>query len=292
MDNMPLYELLTRSVSNIGSYILYCSGAILIIGGSIFLNNIINSFDASEKRSYLPGLFYAMIMCLFPEWMIFHPLLIINLLSMYIASKVLQIYRDPENLSLNFDIGILTGISALIYFPSIYLLLFFFAASFTLRPFYWRDWATAFIGLLTPFFFMVLFYFFNDQLEKSLDLLDWYVLIPNPANYDLSKKISIGLIAIIIAGSCFSIANYYYKSITVTRNTQVVVLVFMAVCLLIAVLSGVQHSTRYLITAAPLAMLISYFALNIKNSYLSDSLILILFLLLLFNHLYVYILPF
>ena len=283
---MPLYELLLSGFTGNGRFVLYFMGVLLILAGAAYINFIINQYDASEKRSYLPGLLYAMIMCLFPEWILFHPMLIVNIVALHILAKVLRIYREPENLSLNFDIGLFVALATFFYFPAIYLLLFFLAASFTLRPFYWRDWASALVGLLLPYFLLSVYYFITNRFSKMENLFNLWIYFSNPLDFDLSKKVSVVLIAIILVFSFISIANYYFKSITVTRKTQVIVLVFLAVMILIALLTSETHPSRYTILAAPLAITISYYLLNLKNRYIADSVIVTIFLLLVFNHIY------
>ena len=77
---------------------------------------------------------------------------------------------------------------------------------------------------------------------------------------------------------------YKYR---VTRKTQVIVLVYLGVTILIALLSGEAHPIRYTVIAAPSAILFSYYVLNIRNRYIADSIILVIFVLLLFNHIFV-----
>lgn len=283
---MPLYQLLTGMFSGTGNVVLYIAGAFLNLLAAMYLNYVINTYDASENRSYLPGLFYVMVMSLFPEWMLFHPILFVNILAIHILGKILRIYRDPENLALNFDIGVFTGMATLFYFPASWLMLFFMVATFVLRPFNWRDWASAFTGFLLPFFFVALFYFMTDNMDAFSDAMKGDFYIPNPVGFDISKKINFAVFALLLISAAVTIAGTYYKSITVTRKVQVVVLVFFAACMLIALISGEPHPFRFTIMALPLSLLLAYLAMKIRRRILADVVLLAVFLLIVFNHLY------
>jgi hypothetical protein len=53
----------------------------------------------------------------------------------------------------------------LFYFPYVVFFPLLGVAFILLRPFNWREWFISFLGVLTPYFFVIVFYYWNDILD-------------------------------------------------------------------------------------------------------------------------------
>ena len=67
-----------------------------------------------------------------------------------------------------FDIGMIIAMGTLIYFPFIVMLAMLWLALLLYRSFNWREWVSGLVGFLAIFFFVGVFYYWNDSLSMFL----------------------------------------------------------------------------------------------------------------------------
>ena len=77
--------------------------------------------------------------------------------------KFLKMGKSPNAIMMMFDIGMLIALGTLIYFPFIVLLVMLWLSLLLYRSFNWREWVSGLIGFLTIFFFIAVFYYWNDN---------------------------------------------------------------------------------------------------------------------------------
>lgn len=98
--------------------------------------------------------------------------LIAMLLFIYIVRNLFEVYHQSRVFKLVFNAGFLTGLSALIYFPSALLLIFCWATIVLLRPFSFREFFTVLIGFLLPFIFTHAIFLLLNQEQTFLDFFN------------------------------------------------------------------------------------------------------------------------
>ncbi|MBI5540591.1 MAG: hypothetical protein HY951_11070 [Bacteroidia bacterium] len=98
--------------------------------------------------------------------------LIAMLLFIYIVRNLFEVYHQSRVFELVFNAGFLTGLSALIYFPSVLLLIFCWATIVLLRPFSFREFFTVLIGFLLPFIFTHAIFLLLNQEQSFLDFFN------------------------------------------------------------------------------------------------------------------------
>ena len=164
-----------------------------IIQGLI-LNKIVNTYNIIGKPTSLPALLFVTLSSLFPQFVILSPALLCNFLLIWIISKLLSIYQNLEVRFIMFDIGMIIALGTLIYFPFIAMLPILWISLLTFRPFVWREWIMGLIGFFVIFFFLGVFYFWNNSLGQFyhiwlplattfntnfyINIYDYLVLIP------------------------------------------------------------------------------------------------------------------
>ena len=111
-----------KLISVIIAFIVLCIEAVI-------LNSIITQNKLLAKTTYLPILIYLILMSSVSTPLTFSPVLISNLFLLISFQKIFYIYDKEEPFAQIFNIGFLTSIASLFYFPSIYFITVIWSAS-------------------------------------------------------------------------------------------------------------------------------------------------------------------
>ncbi len=114
---------------------------------------------------------YVMLTAVFTEWSYLSPALICNILVIWLFAKVIRLYNCPDPKTLLFNIGLLCGISVLLYHPSALLILVAYFALVTLRPFSINEWLVLLMGVICPYYFLVAWLYLTDQIHTLTSYL-------------------------------------------------------------------------------------------------------------------------
>lgn len=272
---MPVYDLLITYISP-DLKLFYCVfGCLLVISQAFHFNYILNRNEVIYKNSWMPSLFYVLLMSIIPQFIVFNPLLITMSVIIFILDKIFQIYKNPNALALDFDIGFLISIAALFFFPAILLYVLFALGLIILKPFSWRDWVVSLMGLALPFFFMFVYYFLTDQFQyltskfftaNIRQQIDWWLLVPK------GFGITIGFILFLLMLSIFQLAGNFSKNVIRTRNLQQVTLLFVVISGLMILLTRNVQLFRFEILCLPFSFLLSYYFLSAKKVWYAEVL--------------------
>lgn len=161
---MPLFEFFGRGL-NTYPWVSVLVAYLLIIGQAFLLNYTINENEVLKKQTYLPALFYVIFMSNNSSMLMLHPQLFANLFVLFAINKLLSSYRKDAAFSQAFDAGMLLAIASLFYIPYAVFFPLLGVGFILLRPFNWREWFISFLGVLTPYFFVIVYYYWNDILD-------------------------------------------------------------------------------------------------------------------------------
>jgi Family of unknown function (DUF6427) len=144
----PTYSILTFS---------------LLFAQAIGFNKIVNTQRLHKQNNYLTGMSYLLITSLFSDWFSFSAPLIVNTFMIWIWAKLCTLYNNPHPKATIFNIGLVAGIAAFIYFPSITFLLLIFVGIAIARPFRLQEWLTVLVGIITPLYIFAAILFLTDN---------------------------------------------------------------------------------------------------------------------------------
>ncbi len=137
---------------------------LLLFTQAVNLNQIIINRRLMEKPNYLPAMSYLLITSLFSECNLFSAPLIVNSILIWIFSKMSNLTQNQHAKSTLFNVGMAIGVCSFLYLPAItFSLLIIFSLLFT-RPPKAAEWFITFIGVLTPWYFLIVFLFLNNTL--------------------------------------------------------------------------------------------------------------------------------
>lgn len=161
---MPFYAVFLKffSFNKIVSSLI---SILLIITGALLLNFFIQQFHLLKNQSFLPALLYTVLMCSFPENLFLHPVLFGNLFLILSLKRCLDLSANAGSLHTAFDSAFLISIGSLFYFPLIIFSVFILISLVSFRSFSLRDWLIAFIGIMLPYLFLSVYYYWFDELD-------------------------------------------------------------------------------------------------------------------------------
>jgi hypothetical protein len=225
----------------------------------------------------LPALLYVTASCLLKSFLILSPTLICNFLTLWMIDRFLSIYKSDKVKSVMFDVGMIIGFGTLIYFPYIAFLPLLWITLIIFTPFNWREWLIGIFGFIVVFFFLWVFYYWNDSAGKFYQI--WLPLTTRfPTNLEINYYdylVLIPVIIILLIG-IFQLRNNFFKSYVQVRKTfQVLFFMFLLVMVSFYLKTDfmIYH---FLLAVPPASVLMSYYFLNATKRWFYESLYILL----------------
>lgn len=275
-NTMPLYEFYARG-GNAFPLFHTLFAIVLIVGEGFLLNYFVNMFEIMAKKTYMPAIFYCLLMSSCQSMLKFYPLLFSNLFILLALLKIGHSYRENEAFSSFFDASLFIGIASLFYFPSIIIFPLIWVALIVIRPFVWREWVISLIGVSLPYLFTLMYYFWFDKLNYLL--YDKIFFPSSDVILNLSSQresfiaVAVMLIILLVLSLLRLMIGWPVNTI-LSRNLLVVLLWLLGLSLLSYTMAPL-FNIRYLATAAiPLAVLIANYFLMSKRVWIAEVLFL------------------
>ncbi|RZK59624.1 MAG: beta-carotene 15,15'-monooxygenase [Pedobacter sp.] len=252
---------------------------IIVFIQALLFNRIINNHGLLAKPSYLPALLYITGSSLFLQFLILSPPLICNFLLIWVMDKFLKIGKTPNAMMTMFDVGMIIAFGTLIYFPFIVLLVMLWLSLLLYRSFNWREWIAGFIGFLTIFFFIAVFYYWNDNITQFYKI--WRPLANLfPSNLQIKYDDYLVLIpvTIIMVLAALQLRENFFRSFISTRKAFQM-LFFMFVVAIISFYTKPDFRLyHFILSVPPGAVLLAYYFSNSKKRWFYESLFVVLVL--------------
>ena len=225
---------------------------LLLFTQATLLNRICNYQRLFPKANYLPGMCYILVTSLLPSWNYFSAPLLVNSVMIWVFYKMTSLYNTNRVDGVIFNIGVMTGIVTLLYLPGMAFLLLVFFALIIMRPFRLREWVMGLLGFTTPYYFLFIVLYLNNQWT-------WKNVVPQ-INFRLpgipaSIWITCGLFLLVVP---FMIGGYYVQSnlnkmLIQIRKIWSLLLLFLIVDVIIILINHVDFYENWIVTAVPFA---------------------------------------
>ena len=235
------------------------AGIIMLVQAFIF-NKIINDYNLLGKPTFLPALLYVTAMSLFPPFVLLTPTLFCNFLVLWMIEKFLSVYKRDEVISVMFDLGMMVAAGTLIYFPFIAMMPLLWISLMIFRPFYWREWLAGIIGFITIFFFIGVYYYWNDSLDQFYKI--WLPLAaPFPVNFHINWYDYLVLIPVVVIlgfGIVQMSSNFFRSFVQIRKSFQL--LFFMLLLGLVSFyLKPEFRLYHFMLCVPPVAVMMAYY---------------------------------
>lgn len=253
-------------------------GLLVSIGTGFLLNYIIYEHHILTKRSWLPALLFVVFSACTPGLLWLNPQLISGIFLLGALHLLLGTYRMDKAFGSVFNAGILIGIAALFYLPSIVFLLFAIVVIILLRPFIWREWVILILGSTVAPIYTGVYYFWHDKLKYMTD----EVLVNPIIHRDFFLKLPVeyyfltamtGLMLFVSAGRFLSGAG----TSTLKTKKGIAVMIWFLVFSLIAVLPAQNFAVAGIIFAIyPISVFASNYFLVARRIWIAETIFLLL----------------
>lgn len=134
---------------------------------ALMLNAQMEKDKLLPRTGFLPALSYLLVTALLPDWWGLSALMVSTTLVIKIWGDVNRVFNAGRPGNIVFNAGILMGVSALFFFPSIFFAAFIFFAPAVMGTPRFRDWVSAFVGLLMPFYFFLSWLYLTSGLQHA-----------------------------------------------------------------------------------------------------------------------------
>lgn len=258
-------------LSPIGNVLL---AAVMVMVQALWLNHLVNGYSLLGKPTFLPALMYITASSLFRPFLILSPALICNFLIIWMIDRLLRFYNNENTKAAAYDLGMIVAVGTLIYFPFIYMFLAVWAGLVLFRPFNWREWVSVLMGFITIFFFLAVFYFWNDKIDQFYKI--WLPLgstFPNQiqiVNY-YNYLVLIPILVILVLGF-FRLRQNFFKSYVLMRKAFQLLTFMFVVGLLSFYVKADFNLSHFILCAAPVAVMFAYYFLYANVRWFYESL--------------------
>ncbi|MBS1626176.1 MAG: hypothetical protein JST83_19300 [Bacteroidetes bacterium] len=264
-------------VSQLG---LAIGGGILCFIESLLVNRIINRHKVSARKNYLGGILFVVFSSMIPECLVLGPALVAALFMLLVLDQLFDLSR-PEKLYTNkFDLGFLTGIAILIYFPAIFMLPVVIIGFLTMRTGTIKGILIIFTGFASVLAIVFTYYLWYDMLP---DMLPDIANLPNRKPLSLVRlthwqEISVAWIVLIGAWILANVPAILYSSVIQTRKYITILIMSGFFSLLAITLVFNFHLTHLIFMLTCLSILSAMYFVETKMTFIAEILFIVLIL--------------
>lgn len=252
-----LYKHLFQWLQSASAYFSGIHAAIayvLVFLQAIILNSFVNDQKLFSQPNYLTAFCYLLISSMFAEWTVFSPGLVINTFLVWAWAKMAGLYLHSKPKTALFNLGLGFGICSFVYFQSVYLMLLLFVALFIFRPFQVTEWLVSIMGLLTPYYFLLIYFFVWGRWDQVVQVIPPQV-IGLPALFMSNPMWVTALLLIIplLVGWWMSIRNLP-RLVVQLRKTWSFMFFFLLVSLLIPFVNTDDGLEAWMLALVPVTV--------------------------------------
>jgi hypothetical protein len=268
---MPLFTKIFEALQF--SWALKTILAMLLVLALAFLLNWIATDNEVTANNYLTALLFIVLTASGTALQKLNAPLFANLFLLLALARIVKMYKTDGALGPPFDAGLLISIASFFYFPAIGMILMLLFAIGMLRAFSWRDYLVAIIGLIIPYLFLSVYYFWFDKLPY---FFNHYIIEPfsirnlnfKPTFTDYTLLAIIGLLVLVSLFDNFT--NPTLNRSIRRRKYLNVMVVYLLVSFACFVLTPDWSPMHFLISAVPLSVFISNFLLSFRSTVLPE----------------------
>lgn len=272
---------------NVPEWALLLITSLLVGFQALQWNKIITNHEVLYKPSYLPALIYITCMSLFKEFLALIPVILCNGLIVLIIKKIFQLYNTDKFIKINFEIGLLCAISALIYLPSLVVFVLYLVSIHLLKTTTINEWMAGICGFILPYFFILFYYYWINSTEEFVincfPFIFQYPLIALKLNF-ISILPSF-IACFILTLSFIKLVNNFMKNNIMVRKFQQVLILFIVLSLFSFMLQPQSNFGHFAIMIIPASVFIAYYFLANKNVWITEIIYLFLVSSILFSQL-------
>lgn len=250
---------------------------ILTLLQAFSLNRVVNHYNLLGKPSFLTSLMFMTLVSLFIPFLVLSPTLICNFITIWMLQKLFNIYKHVDIKGIMFDLGLLVALGSLIYFPFIVMLLLIWSSLVIFRPFYWREWITPLLGVITVYFLLAVAYFWLERMDEFYQIfLPFTYAFPTKLNMDMHDYFVLIPIVISLGGFLFILKDNFFKSVVQIRKSFQLLFIMLLLIFGSFYLNQERSINHFLLCVPPLSIYLAYFFTHAKVKWFYETLYLVI----------------
>lgn len=166
---------------------------LIILAQSIQLNTLTNQYKFFQETQWVVASVYIAITAFFPNLMGLSAALVMNLVGIWLMIKLGRLYNAPNPKTVIFNIGLIITTGSIVYPPFIGFIVVAFLMLLISRPLFLNEWLIYLLGLLSPLYFLIVYFFVFDDVKSLLQFipdLQWKIALQQPfSGYHIAQGI-------------------------------------------------------------------------------------------------------
>lgn len=248
------------------------SGLALVLLLAFMLARLNSKYFFISIRTQMPALVYLMLVSSIPSLSRLSPMILSSVFFIFALDKLMGSFKQEGIAYKYFDAALIISISAMIYFPFIFIILILWIALIILRTFNWREWMFTFIGVLLPFLFLFTYYYWTDEgfisgVTKLFSILE---VRKYEINFSAGYKLFTGFILLLILLASFNILKSYDTRKIQIRKYYLLFLFVFIISVLLYIITPVIGVEIIYIVAIPVSFLLSHYFVVIKTNFINN----------------------
>jgi len=163
--NEGFFYYLLKPFANLQPYTLSVIYVLLIFLIALQLNFVVNELNLLSKQSYTPALAFVLLSALVPVFNHVSAALLSCNFLIWIFYSACRLYNASNAKASIYNIGLITGISIILYYAMMPLAIIVLLSFLIIRSFRANELFILLFGLLTPFYFLIAGLFLKGNLK-------------------------------------------------------------------------------------------------------------------------------
>ncbi|HVX25871.1 MAG TPA: DUF6427 family protein [Parafilimonas sp.] len=256
--NEGFFYYLLSPFSSLQPYTLSVIYVLLIFLIALQLNFVVNDLNLLTRQSYTVALAFVLLSALLPVFnQVTAALLSCNFI-IWIFYGVCRLYNSPNAKSSIYNIGLITGVSIILYYVMMPMAVIVLLSFLIIRPFRANEFFILLFGIITPFYFLLSILFLNGNLK----------LLPLPQQlfniyFTAKPQFSFTILTIIIAAAVtvwamFIVRHSEKRELIQVRKSWTLAAVFLLFFIPAIFFVKMAYPSAILIAMIPAACYIGY----------------------------------
>lgn len=271
----PAYDLLLQLWPQLGTNapLQHLAGLACLISLAFFVNGFVNRWRITHHNTMLPALAVILLGSLFRDFTFFGPIWPALLLVPAILWQLFHIYSE-ERITLSvFYIGFCLGIAIAFYPPIMGLLPWIIFSLATFRKFVLREYLVILVGVLVPWIWLVVGYFWSDNIALlgsywHVLSIDWAPITTSFHEVDWLKS---GVALFLITGLAFRLIGSLSSSVIQLRKYARIMLAIGPLSLVCLILATPLSLSDFLILLIPGGFILGYSLATLERQMASEA---------------------
>lgn len=175
----------------------------IVLIQALRLNYLFSDNQMFSRVNYLTAMVYILLTGVFAAWGNITPALIANSMVIWFFAEAFRLYNNPNPRVLIFNMGLIIGVSVLLYHPCTILILPAIFALLIIRPFFIAEWIVLLTGTIAPFYFLFSYLYLTDRTDRLQQFIPkWRLGLP-PVQPSVLFFITLSVIVSIVLTGIF-----------------------------------------------------------------------------------------